>query len=211
MKKEFNKNIPNYLTMARIIISLFVIVFLLFPFEMVNISFKKYLINGSVVIDVKLLIAAVLFVIASVTDFLDGYLARKYDAVSDFGKVMDAIADKILVNGLLIILSGQGFITPVIPVIIILRDTVVNTIKMVAGNNGSVVAAIKTGKYKTAFLMIGITLKLLGNFPLGLVNVALDDFFLITATVLSLISGIEYFNIYKKYFIKNKGFKSENK
>lgn len=202
MKKEFNKNIPNYLTMARIIISLFVIVFLLFPFEMVNISFKKYLINGSVVIDVKLLIASVLFVIASVTDFLDGYLARKYDAVSDFGKVMDAIADKILVNGLLIILSGQGFITPVIPVIIILRDTVVNTIKMVAGNNGSVVAAIKTGKFKTACLMIGITLKLIGNFPLGLVNVALDDFFLITATVLSLISGIEYFNIYKKYFIK---------
>lgn len=202
MKKEFNKNIPNYLTMARIIISLFVIVFLLFPFEMVNISFKKYLINGSVVIDVKLLIASVLFVIASVTDFLDGYLARKYDAVSDFGKVMDAIADKILVNGLLIILSGQGFITPVIPVIIILRDTVVNTIKMVAGNNGSVVAAIKTGKFKTACLMIGVTLKLIGNFPLGLVNVALDDFFLITATVLSLISGIEYFNIYKKYFIK---------
>lgn len=202
MKKEFNKNIPNYLTMARIIISLFVIVFLLFPFEMVNISFKKYLINGSVVIDVKLLIAAVLFVIASVTDFLDGYLARKYDAVSDFGKVMDAIADKILVNGLLIILSGQGFISPVIPVIIILRDTVVNTIKMVAGNNGSVVAAIKTGKFKTACLMIGITLKLIGNFPLGLVNIALDDFFLITATVLSLISGIEYFNIYKKYFIK---------
>lgn len=202
MKKEFNKNIPNYLTMARIIISLFVIVFLLFPFEMVNISFKKYLINGSVVIDVKLLIASVLFVIASVTDFLDGYLARKYDAVSDFGKVMDAIADKILVNGLLIILSGQGFISPVIPVIIILRDTVVNTIKMVAGNNGSVVAAIKTGKFKTACLMIGITLKLIGNFPLGLVNVALDDFFLITATVLSLISGIEYFNIYKKYFIK---------
>ncbi|MBQ1496352.1 MAG: CDP-diacylglycerol--glycerol-3-phosphate 3-phosphatidyltransferase [Bacilli bacterium] len=201
MKKEFNKNIPNRLTMARIIISLFVIVFLLFPFDMVNISFKKFLINGSVVIDVKLLIAAILFVIASVTDFLDGYLARKYDAVTDFGKVMDAIADKILVNGILIILSGQGFISPVIPVIIILRDTVVNTIKMVAGNNGSVVAAIKTGKFKTAFLMIGITLKLLGNFPLGLVNISLDDFFLITATVLSLISGVEYFNIYKKYFI----------
>ena len=195
MKKEFNKNIPNRLTMARIIISLFVIVFLLFPFDMVNISFKKFLINGSVVIDVKLLIAAILFVIASVTDFLDGYLARKYDAVTDFGKVMDAIADKILVNGILIILSGQGFISPVIPVIIILRDTVVNTIKMVAGNNGSVVAAIKTGKFKTAFLMIGITLKLLGNFPLGLVNISLDDFFLITATVLSLISGVEYFNI----------------
>jgi phosphatidylglycerophosphate synthase len=74
---------------------------------------------------------------------------------------------------------------------------------MIAGNKGDVVAAIKTGKFKTACLMIGLTLKLLGNYPLGLVNIALDDFFLITATVLSLISGIEYFNIYKKYFIKS--------
>ena len=203
MKKEFNKNIPNYLTMARIIISIFVIVFLLFPFDMVNYSFPKYLINGTVVIDVKLLIAAILFAIASITDFLDGHLARKYNCVSDFGKVMDAIADKVLVNGILIILSGQGYLTPVIPVVIILRDTVVNTIKMIAGNKGKVVAAIKTGKFKTACLMVGVTLKLIGNFPFGLINIAVDDFFLITATVLSLISGIEYFNIYKKYFINS--------
>ena len=203
MKKEFNKNIPNYLTISRIIISIIVIIFLLFPFDMINVSFPKYLINGIVVLDIKLLIAAILFVMASITDFLDGHLARKYNVVSDFGKVMDAIADKILVNGLLIILCGQGYISPVIPVIIILRDTVVNTLKMIAGNKGDVVAAIKTGKFKTACLMIGLTLKLLGNYPLGLVNIALDDFFLITATVLSLISGIEYFNIYKKYFIKS--------
>lgn len=202
MKKEFNKNIPNYLTISRIIISLIVIIFLLFPFDMVNIGFPKYLINGTLIIDVKLIIAAVLFVIASVTDFFDGYLARKYDCVTDIGKVTDAIADKILVNALLIILSGQGYISPVIPVVIILRDTVVNTIKMVAGNNGDVVAAIKTGKFKTAFLMIGITLKLIGNFPAGLWNIALDDFFLVTATVLSLVSGYEYFVIYKKYFKK---------
>ena len=108
----------------------------------------------------------------------------------------------MLVNGLLIILSGQGYISPAIPVIIILRDTAVNTIKMIAGNNGDVVAAIKTGKFKTAFLMIGITLKLIGNFPAGLWNIALDDFFLITATLLSLVSGFEYYIIYKKYFIK---------
>lgn len=203
MKKEFNKNIPNYLTIARIIISIFVIVFLLFPFDMINFSFPKYLINGTVVLDIKLLIAAVFFAIASITDFLDGYLARKYDAVSDFGKVMDAIADKVLVNGILIILSGQGYITPVIPVIIILRDTVVNTIKMIAGSKGDVVAAIKTGKFKTVCLMVGVTLKLIGNYPFGLINIAVDDFFLITATVLSLISGIEYFNIYKKYFINS--------
>lgn len=203
MKKEFNKNIPNYLTIGRIVISIFVIIFLLFPFDMVNISFPKYLIDGNLVVDVKLLVAAILFIIASVTDFLDGHLARKYNCVTDFGKVMDAIADKILVNSILIILSGLGYINPAIPVIIILRDTVVNTIKMIAGNKGEVVGAIKTGKFKTVCLMIGVSLKLIGNFPFGLINIAVDDFFLITATVLSLISGIEYFNIYKKYFINS--------
>ena len=202
MKKEFNKNIPNYLTIGRIILSVVVIIFLLFPFDMINFSFPKYLINGTVIIDIKMVIAAVLFAIASVTDFLDGYLARKYNAVTDLGKVTDAIADKILVNGVLIVLCGQGYINPIIPVIIITWDTVVNTLKMVSGEHGEVVGAIKTGKFKTAFLMIGIVLKLLGNFPMGLYNIALDDFFLITATVLSLVSGCEYYNLYKKYFIK---------
>ena len=202
MKKEFNKNIPNYLTISRIIISVIVIIFLLFPFDMINVSFPKYLVNGTVIIDLKMTIAAVLFVIASLTDFLDGYLARKYDCVTDFGKVTDAIADKILVNSLLIILCGQGYISPAIPIVIILRDTVVNTLKMIAGEHGNVVAAIKTGKFKTAFLMIGVTLKLIGNYPAGLWNVTIDDFFLITATVLSLVSAFEYINLYKKYIDK---------
>ena len=166
-------------------------------------SFKRYLINGTVILDIKYVIAGVLFVIASVTDFFDGYLARKYNLVSDFGKVMDAIADKILVNGLLIVLCANGSIHPVIPVVIILRDTIVNTIKMVAGNNGDVVGAIKTGKFKTACLMIGLTLKLFGNFPMGLINIALDDFFLITATVLSIVSGVQYYMMYRKYLKKN--------
>ncbi len=201
MKKTIDKNLPNKITIFRIFLAVIVILLLLFPFDMINVSFPKYLINGTVILDVKLLIVAVLFIVASVTDFIDGYLARKYDLVSDFGKVMDAIADKILVNGVLIALCGQGYVHPAIPVIIILRDTVVNTIKMIAGEKGNVVAAIKTGKFKTAFLMIGISLKLLGNLPFGLVNVAFDDFCLITATILSLISGIEYFNLYKKYFL----------
>lgn len=202
MKKKIDKNLPNRITVSRIIMAAIIIILLLFPFDMVNVSFPKYLINGKVILDLKLVIVAILFIIASITDFIDGYLARKYNLVSDFGKVMDAIADKVLVNGVLIALCGQGYIHPAIPVVIILRDTVVNTIKMIAGENGNVVAAIKTGKFKTAFLMLGISLKLLGNFPFGIVNVAFDDFCLITATMLSLISGIEYFNLYKKYFIK---------
>lgn len=198
--KTVNKNLPNNLTKLRIVLSIIIIGLMLFPFDMVNINFPKYLINGNVILDLKLVIVAVLFVIASITDFFDGRIARKYNLVSNYGKVMDAIADKILVNGLLIILCGQGYIHPVIPVIIILRDTITNTFKMIAGNNGEVVGAIKTGKFKTAFLMIGITLKLVGNLPMELINIALDDFFLITATVLAVISGIEYYNLYKKYF-----------
>lgn len=198
-----DKNLPNKLTILRIILSVIVLVILLFPWNMVNINFKRYLINGVLIIDLKYVIAGVLFIIASITDFLDGYLARKYNLVSDFGKVMDAIADKILVNGLLIVLCADGSISPVIPVVIILRDTIVNTIKMVAGNNGDVVAAINTGKFKTTFLMIGLTLKLFGNFPAGLINIALDDFFLITATILSVISGVQYYMMYKKYLKKN--------
>ena len=198
--KTVNKNLPNNLTKLRIILSIIIIVIMLFPFDMVNINLPKYLIDGNIILDVKLLIVAVLFVVASITDYFDGKIARKYNLVTDYGKVMDAIADKILVNGLLIILCGQGYISPIIPTIIILRDTITNTFKMIAGNNGEVVGAIKTGKFKTAFLMIGLTLKLIGNLPMGLINIALDDFFLITATVLAVISGIEYYNLYKKYF-----------
>ena len=201
--KQVNKELPNNLTKLRIVLSIIIMVLMLFPFDMVNISIPKYLINGTLIIDLKLVICAVLFVIASITDFFDGKIARKYNLVSNYGKVMDAIADKILVNGLLIILTGQGYITPVIPVIIILRDTVTNTFKMIAGEHGNVVGAIKTGKFKTAFLMVGITLKLIGNFPLGLFGIALDDFCLVTATILAIISGVEYYNLYKKYFKKD--------
>lgn len=197
--KTVNKNLPNNLTKLRILLAIIIIGMMLFPFDMVNINFPKYLIDGNVILDLKLLIVAFLFLVASITDFFDGRIARKYNIVSNYGKVMDAIADKILVNGLLIVLCGQGYIHPIIPVIIILRDTITNTFKMLAGENGEVVGAIKTGKFKTAFLMIGLILKLIGNFPMELINISLDDFFLITATVLAVISGVEYYNLYKKY------------
>ena len=198
-----DKNLPNKITIFRIIMAIIILFILLFPWNMINVNFKRLLVNKTVIVDSKMIIVGVLFVIASITDFLDGYLARKYNLVSDFGKVMDAIADKILVNGLLIILCADGYIHPIIPVVIILRDTIVNTLKMVAGNNGNVVAAIKTGKFKTAFLMIVLTLKLFGNLPFGLINIQVDDFFIITATLLSVISGFEYYNMYKKYLKKN--------
>ena len=151
-KKDINKNLPNQLTIFRIILGIIVIITMIFPFNMMNISFPKYLINDNVVIDIKLIICSFLFVIAAITDFLDGFIARKYELITDFGKMIDAIADKILVNGMLIALSGEGYIGSIIPIVVVLRDTIVNSIKMLAGSKGEVVAAIKTGKFKTAFL-----------------------------------------------------------
>src|SRR5574344_1279570 len=125
-------NLPNKLTMARIYLSFLIIIILLFPFDALGIEVYKLFVNESIVIDIRYLIAGVIFIIASITDFFDGKIARKRGLVTDFGKMIDSIADKVLVNSVLIILSSTGFIHPVITVIIIVRDSIVNSIKMLA-------------------------------------------------------------------------------
>jgi CDP-diacylglycerol--glycerol-3-phosphate 3-phosphatidyltransferase len=175
-----------------------IIVLLLFPFYTVNINFPTYLINNTIIIDSKYIIAGILFMIASVTDFLDGYIARKYNLVTDFGKFMDSIADKILVNSMLIILSASGFISPIITVVIIVRDSIINSIRMIAASKGKVISAISSGKMKTACLMVGIILTLFYNLPFELWNIKVSDFLLITATILSLISGVQYYVMNRK-------------
>lgn len=195
-------NLPNKLTMFRIFLTFIIIIILLFPFSATGIDIPQIFVNESIVIDIRYPIAALLFAIASITDFIDGYIARSRNLVTDFGKMMDAIADKILVNSILIILCAQGFIHPIIPVVIILRDTIVNSIKMAAGNAGKVVAAIMLGKVKTACLMIGIVLTLLYNMPFELWNLRIADFLLVVAAVLSVISGIQYYNLNKEFLFK---------
>lgn len=192
-------NLPNKLTITRIILSLIIIFILLFPFDAAGITIPKLFINEAIVINIKYIIAGILFCIAAITDFLDGYIARKYNLVTDFGKMIDAIADKILVNSVLIILASTGFIHPIIPVIVIVRDSVVNAIKMVAGSKGNVVAAIKSGKIKTICLMLGIILTLFYNLPFELWNFRVSDFLLIIAAVLSLVSCYQYYDLNKKY------------
>ena len=183
-------NLPNRITMARIFLSILIIAILLFPFDAVGITTLKLFINESIVVDVKYLIVGGLFIVASITDFVDGYIARKYSMVTDLGKMLDAIADKVLVNSVLIILATSGFIHPLIPVIIVCRDTFVNTIKMIAGNKGKVVAAIKSGKLKTICMMIGISLTLFYNLPFELWNLRISDVFLYVACILSVVSAV---------------------
>lgn len=197
-------NLANKITLSRIFLSIIVIVILLFPFEAMGVSTIKLFIAEKLVVDVKYLVAGTLFIIASLTDFLDGYIARKYNMVTDFGKMVDAIADKMLVNSVLIILASTGTINAIIPVIVILRDTIVNTIKMIAGNKGKAVAAIKTGKIKTACLMLGIALTLFYNLPFELINIRVADILLIIATVMSIVSGVQYYNMNKKYIFDEK-------
>lgn len=197
-------NLPNKLTMARIFISIIIIVILLFPFDSMGITTTKFFINESLVVDIKYLIAGVLFIIGSLTDFLDGYIARKYNLITDFGKLIDAIADKMLVNSVLIILASTGTINAIIPVVVILRDTVVNSIKMLAASKGKVVAAIKSGKLKTACLMTGITLTLFYNLPFELWNLQVANILLLIATVLSIYSGVQYYILNKDLIFDEK-------
>ncbi len=196
-------NIPTKLTISRIIISIIIIIILLFPFYAININFPQYSVNG-VLIDLRYIIAGVLFIIGSLTDFLDGYIARKYGLITNTGKMLDAIADKVLVNSVLIILSANGFIHAIVPVVIVLRDIVVNAIKMEAASRGKVVAAISSGKLKTASLMVGVSLTFFYNLPFELINLRVSDFLLYFATIMSIISMIEYYNLNKKLIFDKK-------
>lgn len=194
-------NLPNKITVTRIVLSIIILIMMVFPFYQVGYTFPLYLVAGRIEISLKYIICCILFIIASLTDFLDGYLARKRGEVTDFGKVMDSIADKILVNGLLIVLATDGYIPVIIPVIIITRDTFVDSIKMAAGGeSGKAVGASILGKIKTCCMMFGITFMLLSNFPFELVGIRVADALIILATVLSVISGVQYYNMYKDAF-----------
>ena len=196
-------NFPNKLTMARIVMAIIVIVMLLFPYDQVGINMPIFEM-GNVTIGLEYIISGFLFIIAAVTDFVDGNYARKHNMVTDFGKVMDAIADKVLVNGVLIILAYNRMIPVIVPVIIITRDTVVDSIKMVAGKKGNVVAASIAGKIKTIAMMVGLSLVFFSNLPFELIGLPFDKIFVYGATILSLYSGIEYFIVNRKFILSDK-------
>ena len=194
-------NVPNKITICRIILSILLIVLMIFPMNRIGFDFPEFQINGKIIIDSKYIICGI--IVASLTDFLDGHLARKYNLVTDIGKVMDAIADKILVNAVLIVLAVNGYISVVVPVVIVSRDIIVDSIKMVAGQKSGAVGASKTGKIKTACMMSGITLLFFYNLPFSLININPARALIMIATVLSVISGVEYYIKNKKYLINN--------
>ena len=185
-------NLPNKITISRIILTLFIIFFCLFPFYSLNINLPVLNVKG-IIIDFKYIIAGILFVIASISDFIDGKIARGRGMVTDTGKLLDSIADKVLVNSVLVIFASNGFISPIVAVIYIFRDEVVNVLRMHALRYGRVVPASMMGKIKTFCMMSGLSLMFFYNIPFELLNIHLDKFLVYFATILSVVSGFEYY------------------
>ncbi len=191
-------NLPNKISFSRILIALIIVIILLFPFDSAGINTLKLFVNESIVVDIKYIIVGVLFVFASFTDFFDGYIAKKNNCCTDFGKMIDAIADKILIDSLLVLLATIGFIHPAIAVVVLIRDIAVDSIKRYAASYGLVLGSIKLARVKTILFMVSISMILFYNLPFELFNLKIADILLVVATITSVVSGFEYYGFIVK-------------
>ena len=179
-------NLPNKLTIFRVILIPFFVFFMLAPYFPDN---GKY-------------IAVAIFIIASLTDMLDGKIARKYNLVTNFGKFMDPLADKLLVCSAMICLVATGQLASWIVIIIISREFIISGFRLIAADNGIVIAASYWGKFKTVFQMLMIIVLILDiqNAGFQVLGVILT-YVALTLTVVSLID----------YIVKNKQVLKEQK
>ena len=196
-------NLPNRLTIIRIIMIPVIVLIYLFPYAQFGINVQSFDV-GFVSISLVNIIVLGLFILTSFTDFLDGYIARSQNMITTFGKFADPIADKLLVNTMFILFAAQGVI-PVVPVLIMIaRDTIVDGCRMIASSNGTVVAAGYLGKVKTVSQMLAIILILLNNLPFELYRFPVSDLVLWFAAIVSFVYGVSYFNQMKEYIFESK-------
>lgn len=208
-------NLPTKITVSRIVATVLLIVTLFVLSFFPNLSLPTL---GNTRINLIFLVIFVFFVIASYTDHLDGMLARKHNQITDLGKFLDPIADKLLVNSMLIFLCAPSIFAPyaieqvsIIPVwcviIMVARDTVVDALRFIAAQKGVVIAANIFGKLKTVLQMVAIGAVLLNDFPFHYIYpnyvspyLSFTAFLVYGATLVSLISGIIYVIQNKKVF-----------
>lgn len=196
-------NLPNRLTLMRIILIPVIILIYLFPYSAYGIEPRVFHI-GFVDLSLINLITLAFYVLAAVTDALDGHIARSRNMITTFGKFADPIADKLLTTTMFLLFVSRGLI-PVVPVIIMIaRDTVVDGCRMMAASNGKVVAAGMMGKLKTVLQMVSIALVLLNNLPFELWNIPVSDVMVWFAALVSLASGVQYFNQMKEDIFESK-------
>ena len=181
-------NMPNKLTMARIVLAIPFIYFL-------GISDGD---NGFI----YRMISLALFSVASITDFLDGYIARKNNMITNFGKLMDPLADKILVISALVVFVEVGFLPSWISIVVLAREFLISGIRSLAAANGEVIPAGNLGKYKTTTQMLGIIIiMILGATSIEILGIHLNIWIMLPSVVLTIWSGWDYSVKAKHYFM----------
>ena len=187
-----NMNIANRLTIARIVMIPLFLLIMCFPKDilgMVNVFHST--------LSVSWVLAMIIFTIASITDFLDGYLARKYHLITNFGKFADPLADKLLVMTAFITLVGAGVIPMWIVAIIVCRELAVTGLRLLLVNDGEVLAAAWPRKVKTATQMLAIIFLLIDDFPVKGLPFSIGMILVYICLVATIYSGVDY-------FVKNK-------
>ncbi|MEE0965414.1 MAG: CDP-diacylglycerol--glycerol-3-phosphate 3-phosphatidyltransferase [Bacilli bacterium] len=195
-------NLPNKLTITRLVLVPILVIVYLFPYDQFNINLLtlNVLSTKLTIVDV---LSFLIFCIASITDYLDGYLARKNNLVTTFGKFIDPIADKLIVNTSILLLASINEISIIVPIIMISRDIIVDAIRLVASQKNVVLAASMLGKAKTMTQMIAICILLLKNVIFAYFGIPMDQIMIWIATAISLISGIDYFMKNKDYILES--------
>ncbi|WP_127596654.1 CDP-diacylglycerol--glycerol-3-phosphate 3-phosphatidyltransferase [Paenibacillus lautus] len=188
-------NLANKITIARILlIPLFILFFAEYPLWLTeNSGFFGFIhVYG-------IYIALGVFLLASATDKLDGYIARKYNQITNLGKLLDPLADKLLISVALIMMVQSGMVATWIAVAIIAREFVITGLRMVASEQGIALSADSLGKWKMVLQVIAIAAVLLDNYPFQLITmIQVDEFLMLAAVALTIYSGIHYLlNNYK--------------
>lgn len=195
-------NLPNKLTTIRLLsVPLFIIVYLI-PYQSLDIEIPVFdvLSTSLSLLDIILFLV---FALSALTDYLDGYIARKQHLITTFGKFIDPIADKLIVNTTLLLLASTHDIHIIIPIIMISRDIIVDAIRLVASQKNVVLAASYLGKAKTMTQMIAICLLLLNNIVFAGLHIPMDQIMIWLATLISFVSGVDYFMKNRQYIMES--------
>ncbi len=196
-------NTPNKLSLLRMALIPIIVLVVTFPYAQFNIQIPIYKFDF-VSISLINVVVLILFLIASFTDFLDGYIARKHNLITTFGKFIDPIADKMLTTTMFIIFTAQGIIPVVALLIMVWRDIIVDGIRMIASSEGHVIAAGYLGKIKTTAQILTIIMILVNNLPFELYGLPVTTFLLWFSVTISFVSGLSYFLQSREVLFKTK-------
>jgi CDP-diacylglycerol---glycerol-3-phosphate 3-phosphatidyltransferase len=180
-------NVPNKITISRILLIPLFLIIMLVPFDWGTV----HLLGAD--LPVTHLVGALIFIFASSTDWVDGYYARKYDLVTNMGKFLDPLADKLLVSAALVVLVDLGYAASWIVITIISREFAVTGLRLLLVEGGEVVAANMLGKIKTWAQIVAISALLLHNIIFELIGFPFDDVTLWIALIFTIWSGWDYF------------------